>query len=220
MHNKLVLMAAMVGLVGCSTTDRLYIGTYTRVGIDASQDGAGGGIGVKNVAMTIAPTKASGEAYDILGTTDIDLAFTNLVLAETIATGEAAECASGKGQATQLASKAVGKTEQPGPLIFAAATSWSLLDVSLGEAVGPGISFGYRRTVGISMPIKNETIGSTFASVSISTLDKDHPSTASKTEVTGTRSVYTFATGKASVNMAQKYASKITGNSNHAGCPN
>ncbi|MFJ2683344.1 hypothetical protein ACIOYV_06345 [Pseudomonas sp. NPDC087342] len=218
MLKNVALWVAVVSLSGCST-DSLFVGTYTRVGIDASQDGAGGGIGVKNVAMTIAPTKANGQAYDVLGTTDVDLAFSNLVLSETVATGEAAVCASGKSKVTELIALAEKATKPQGPLIFVASTSWSLLEVSLGEATGPGISFGYRRTVGIRMPIKNETIGSTFASVSISTVDNDHGSTAPKTEIGGTRSVYTFATGKASVNMAQKYASKIASNSQHIGCP-
>lgn len=221
MIKNLTLVAAIFSLAGCSTPNALYVGTYTRVGIDASQNGAGGGIGFKNVAMTIAPTKSTGEAYDVLGTTDVDLALNNLVLVETVATGEAAVCASGKSALAVLVKNVTAKTPKPpGPLIFLADTSWSLLEVSMGEAAGPGISFGYRRTVGIRMPIKNEKIGSSYASVSISTLAIDHTSTAKKTEVSGTRSVYTFATGEASVNMAQKYAAKVAGNPQQVGCPN
>src|SRR3989338_6051254 len=171
MLKNFALLVAVASLSGCST-DSLFVGTYTRVGIDASQDGAGGGVGVKNVAMTIAPTKPGGEAYDVLGTTDVDLAFTNLVLSEIVATGQAAVCASGKSKASDLVTQANAELKSLGPLVFVAATSWSLLEVSFGEATGPGISFGYRRAVGIRMPIKNETIGSTFASVSISTVDK------------------------------------------------
>lgn len=221
MQRNLTLFAAVFSLTGCAAPDALFVGTYTRLGIDASQSGAGGGIGFKNVAITVAPTKTTGEAYDILGTTDVDLAFDKLALVETVATGEAAVCASGKSTVADLAKK-LEETERKsrGPLIFLADTSWSLIEVSMGEAAGPGISFGYRRTVGIRMPIKNENIGSVYASVSISTLDTDHANTAKKTEVDGIRSVYTFATGAASVKMAQRYATDIAGNPLQSGCQN
>lgn len=220
MIRYLTLVVAFFTLSGCSSPDTLYVGTYTRVGIDASQNSAGGGIGFRNVALTVAPTNANGDAYDVLGTTDVDLAFRNLVLVETVATGEAAVCASGKSKVSELVAVIKqGNQPKPGPLIFVADTSWSLLEVSMGDAVGPGITFGYRRIVGIRMPVKNEHIGSAYGSVSISTLDTDHPSNAEPTKIGGTRSVYTFATGIASVNMAQKYAKQVVGNSHQQGCP-
>lgn len=70
------------------------------------------------------------------------------------------------------------------------------------------------------MPVKEENIGSAYGSVSISTLDKAHSSKAKATEIGGTRSVYTFATGEASVNMAQQYAHEVVGDDKHNGCPN
>lgn len=219
MLKRLILVVAVLSSNGCATPSALFVGTYTRVGIDASQSGAGGGIGFKNVAMTIAPTKATGEAYDILGTTDVDLSLTELALVETVATGEAAVCASGGKSRAELARKSTAKTNKPpGPLIFLADTSWSLLEVSMGEAAGPGISFGYRRTIGIRMPIKNEKVGSSYASVSISNLSTTHESGATETKVKGIRSLYTFATGAASVNMAQKNADKIGGITGQKGC--
>jgi hypothetical protein len=220
MIRNLTLMAAIFSLSGCSTPDTLYVGTYTRVGIDASQSSTGGGIGFRNVALTIAPTNANGDAYDVLGTTDVDLALGDLTLVETVATGEAAVCASGKRTVSDLVSKIKNAPKkEPGPLIFVADTSWSLLEVSVGDAVGPGISFGYRRIVGIRMPVKNEHIGSAYGSVSISTLKTAHTSKAVPTEIGGTRSVYTFATGEASVNMAQSYAKNLVGNTQQQGCP-
>lgn len=250
MRKKLAIGALAMTLAGCST-DGLFVGTYTRVGIDASKDGAGAGIGVKNIAVAVAPTKENGDAYNILGKTDIDLAFTDFALFEIVATGEAAECASGKSTVVELTKAVKGTTEtadaaaveaatpfadktpgvaaliaavkdktektaktekkkQPNPLIFVAGTSWSLLDVSLGEATGPSISFGYRRTVGIRMPIKNEVVGSSYASVSINTMKTKHSNDAEPSQIKGgTRSVYVFATGTASINMAQKYAGNI-----------
>ncbi|WP_397448668.1 hypothetical protein [Pseudomonas sp. NA-150] len=219
MIRNLTLMAAIFSLSGCSTPDTLYVGTYTRVGIDASHSSMGGGIGFRNVALTVAPTNAKGDAYDVLGTTDVDLALRNLVLVETVATGEAAVCASGNSKVSDLVADIKNAPQkEPGPLIFVADTSWSLLEVSVGDAVGPGISFGYRRIVGIRMPVKNEHIGSAYGSVSISTLETAHTNKAEPTEIGGTRSVYTFATGKASVNMAQKYANKVVGNIQQQGC--
>lgn len=217
MLSKITLTAMSMALTACASNS-LFVGTYTRVGIDVSQQGAGAGIGIKNVAMTVAPTKDSGEAYDVLGTTDTDLALTNLVLHEVVATGEAAICASGNGDVRALQRQLIKGQPQP-PLIFVAASSWSLLEVSLGDATGPGISFGYKRTVGIRMPIKNEKLGSAYASVSISTLEKDHSSRARKTEIEGTRSVYTFATGKASLQMARQYVQQITNDKNAEACP-
>jgi len=81
-------------LSGCASNDALYFGSYTRVGIDASVDGIG--IGAKNAALNITPPKKEGGAFDVIGTSDIDIAYTNAVVKEVIAVGEAAKCAARK----------------------------------------------------------------------------------------------------------------------------
>jgi hypothetical protein len=225
MLSKLLVVLSATVLAGCTTTNTLFVGTYTRAGIDVSQETAGGGIGVKNAALTIAPTKTTGEPFDVLGTSDIDLSFTDVALNEVVATGTAAVCASGvtKKTAAMFAAeeKARAKTEKEatGPLIFAAVTSWSLIEVNAGQVTGPGVSFGYKRTVGIRMPVKEDKIGATFATVAINTKSTAHANGAPKSELDGIRSVYTFSTGEAAINMARKYADQVTGKTGHTGCP-
>lgn len=218
MLTKPFVLVVLGVLSGCATTDTLYVGTYTRAGIDLSTEGGGAGIGVKSVAMTIAPTKESGEAYDILGKADIDLAFNDLAMYEVVATGPAAVCASGRDSTKTIATLSSDNNQPASPLIFASISSWSLIEVSLGDVTGPGVSFGYKRTVGIRMPIKDEQIGSTFASVAINTTSTDHPNSAKKSEVAGARSVYVFSTGNAALKMAQQYAGALAGDSRHQGC--
>lgn len=69
---------------GC-TKDAIYFGTYTRVGIDASTDGAG--IGLKNSALNIARTREDGRAFDMLGSMDMDLGYTYVIVDEKVAWG-------------------------------------------------------------------------------------------------------------------------------------
>ena len=213
---KRIVLIASFALTGCAS-DSLYFGTYTRVGIDASTDGAG--IGVKNAALNIAPTKKDGSAFDVLGTSDIDLAYTDVVIKEIVAVGEAAKCAAQRSKPADAKSVSATADTTPavGPVIFGAYTSWSLVDLSWGGATAQGINFGYKRGVGVKLPIINDTVGSVYASVSINTTDSD--AVAAKTNVGGTRNIYTFATGTAAIIKAAQEAKALNGgDASYEGC--
>jgi len=219
---KALVLIGALALSGCAS-DSLYFGTYTRVGIDASTDGAG--IGAKNVALNIAPTKKDGTAFDVLGTTDLDIAYSDVVIKEVVAVGDAAKCAAMKNKAAggktadQLIKLDAAQPPAVGPIIFGAYTSWSLIDLSWGGATATGINFGYKRGVGVKLPIVNDNVGAVYASVSVNTTDGE--TVAPKTNVGGTRSKYTFATGSAAIIKAAQEASSLNGgDTSYAGCLN
>ncbi|SFO67456.1 hypothetical protein SAMN03159304_04562 [Pseudomonas sp. NFACC24-1] len=206
-------------LAGCGT-DSLYFGTYTRVGIDASSDGAG--IGAKNVALNIAPPKKDGTAFDVLGTSDLDMSYTDVVIQEVVAVGDAAKCAAMKNKASggNVAIQSQdAQSPAVGPIIFGTYSSWSFLDLSWGGATATGINFGYKRGVGVRIPIVNNTVGAVYASVSVNTTDGE--TVAPKTNIEGIRSRYTFATGSAAVIKAAQEAKSLNGgDQSYAGCLN
>jgi hypothetical protein len=217
MIKTLAFVAVSTTLAGCPSK-ALYFGTYTRVGIDVSQDSGGAGIGVKNIALSIAPPKKDGTAFDVLGTSDIDLGITDLAMSEIVAIGPAALCAAGASDRATLAAAAVApNAKSHGPLIFSAATSWSLLDLSWGDATGAGLTFGYKRTVGIRMPIVSDTVGAAFAKVTINTTSTTHGE-AEKSEIGGTRSKFVFSTGQAAVIKAGQKATEVNGGTATVGC--
>lgn len=170
---KYLIILGIVVISGCTSNKSLYFGTYTRIGIDASSDGAG--IGAKNAALNITPPKEGGGAFDVLGTSDLDIAYTNAVIKEVVAVGEAAKCAARKTPVAKTVEAYTKSSPEPsavGPIIFGTYSSWSLLDLSWGGATSTGINFGYKRGTGVKMPIVNDSVGSVYASISVNTTDK------------------------------------------------
>ncbi len=216
MMKYLVLIATLL-IVGCESTKSLYFGTYTRIGIDASTDGAG--IGAKNAALNITPTKKDGSTFDVLGTSDLDIAYTNTVIKEVIAVGDAALCAAMKNE-TDISFEEFIKTDDTtpvGPLVFGTYSSWSLLDLSWGDATSKGINFGYKRGTGVKMPIVDDNVGAAYASISVNTTGDN--AIAPKTNINGTRNTHTFATGKAAMIKASQEAAALNGgDTDYAGC--
>lgn len=216
MH-KPSLVIALLLLTGCAT-DSLYFGAYTRIGIDASADGAG--IGAKTAAINITQTAEDGTPFDVLGMSDFDLSHRDAIVREIVATGRAARCAA--------------KTEQPAPeirddeeegevdekkqrLYFGSFTSFSLFDLNWGATPTPGITFGYKRAVGVRVPIENDQVGSIYAKVIINTTDnKGDEDDRSKLEH-GVRTRHEFATGKAAVIRAGA-AKDLSGNAQFKDC--
>ena len=132
------LIFSVLFFTGCSN-DALYFGTYTRAGIDASTDGAG--IGLKNAALNIARTREDGRAFDILGSMDMDMGYTYVIIDEKVAVGDAAKCAAMKEHSVDAKEQFMDGAERPavGPVIFGAYTSWSLVDLSWGGAGAKGM---------------------------------------------------------------------------------
>lgn len=205
---RIVFLVGLIILSSCSNKKSLYFGTYTRVGIDASSDGVG--IGVKHGALNVTPSKANGDAFDVIGTSDIDTAYTNVVINEMVAVGKAAKCAA---QINSLKKKSrttlSAEPKHNGSIIFGAYSSWSLLDLSWGGATGTGINFGYKRGVGVKMPIKDDSVGSVFAHITLNTTDVE--TISPKTNIGGTRSTHTFATGTAAIIKASAMAKELNG---------
>lgn len=213
---KIILIFAL-SLAGCSSNNSLYFGTYTRIGIDASTDGVG--IGAKNAAINVTPPKSDGTAFDVLGTSDLDIAYTNTVIKEAIAVGEAAKCAARKKPKAEMETSLLGAEPEPaavGPLVFGTYSSWSLFDLSWGDAIATGINFGYKRGTGVKMPIVNDQVGSAYASITVNTTDSVN--TVAKSNINGTRSKHTFATGKAAIIKASQEAGVLNDDENYAGC--
>ena len=215
---KYLVVLGIILISGCTSNKSLYFGTYTRVGIDASTDGAG--IGAKNAALNITPPKEDGSAFDVLGTSDLDIAYTNAVIKEVVAVGEAAKCAARKApvaDSVESFTKASSEPNAVGPVIFGTYSSWSLLDLSWGGATSTGINFGYKRGTGVKMPIVNDSVGSVYASISVNTTADD--TIAEKTNIGGTRNKHTFATGQAAILKASEEAPALNGgDSSYAGC--
>jgi len=185
------------------------------VGIDASATGAG--IGVKNAALNIAPPKSNGQLYDVIGTTNMDLGYTYAVINEEIAIGDAANCAAQKLQSTNINSFSdSGKTS--GAVVFGAYTSWALLDLSWGDATSKGIHLGYKRGVGVRVPVRDDNVGAVYANTMLNTTDTASLDTP-KSEFGGARYSQTFATGKAAIIKASGRSAQLNGgDKSYAGC--
>ena len=221
---KYLILVGILFINGCASQS-LYFGTYNRVGIDASTNGVG--IGTKVAAVNITPPKSDGSAFDVLGTSDLDINYIDVVIKEIVAVGKAAKCASIStptfstindfllGEKTEENNKA----EYIGRIIFGAYSSWSLLDLSWGGATATGINFGYKRGVGIKVPIVNDKIGSAFALITVNTASTSKSETvALKSNIGGTRSKHTFATGNAAIIKASKEAGPLNDDNQHSGC--
>lgn len=211
---KYLLILLISTTAGCSH-DSLYFGSYTRVGIDASATGAG--IGVKNAALNIAPPKSDGQLYDVLGTTRMDLGYTYAAINEEIAIGDAANCAAQKTKSTQInALSDVGKTS--GAVVFGAYTSWALLDFSWGDATSKGIHLGYKRGIGVRVPVREDNVGAVYANTTLNTTDREVLG-APNSEFGGSRYSQTFATGKAAIIKASGRSAELNGgDKNYVGC--
>jgi len=192
---SMLVMGGVLVLSGCATNS-LYFGAYTRVGIDASADGAG--IGAKSAAVTIARPKEDGTAFDVIGHSDVDVSFNEAIIHEVVATGEAAKCAAAKDRS--LAVKTQDGLPKMGRVIFGSSVSWSLVELNWNNASAPpGLLFGYKRSTGIKLPIVKDTVGSVFADISINTTDYATSTNEHGSKTKGTRSKHTFATGDAAV---------------------
>ena len=210
-------------LIICSgCTKSLYMSSYTRVGIDASADGIG--IGAKNATINTAPTKSTGEAFNVLGTVDLDIKYTGVILKEVVATGKASECAAYVRPSVEALSNTTKflntltaqEKGKPNKLYFGTYTSWSLIDLSWRQATGSGLNFGYKRGVGLKMPIKDDNIGSVYADISLNTTDQGDD--ISKSKINGYRSIQTFATGQPAIIKASLNSEKLTQNAKIKGC--
>lgn len=214
---KYTFVITTVLLCGCAKS--LYFGSHTRIGVDASAGGAG--IGFKNSILNITPTKESGEAFNVLGSADADIAYTGLILHEIVAVGEAAICAAKKSNEnenlpTDPPPDAIGKGPSAlGPVIFGVNTSFSLLDLSWGNGTTQGVNIGFKRDVGVRMPIVENHVGSAYAEIFINTTNQGKAE--SKSAIGGTKSSYTFATGEAAIIKASKKADVINGEKGY-GC--
>jgi hypothetical protein len=210
---KYILLLLVCAATGCSH-DSLYFGSYTRIGIDASATGAG--IGVKNAALNISPPKSSGELYDVIGTTDIDIGYTYAIINEEIAIGDAANCAASNKKIDLNSFADTGKTS--GAVVFGAYTSWALFDFSWGDATSKGIHLGYKRGVGVRVPVQDDKVGAVYANTTLNTTN-DVSFVNIKSSQGGTRYSQTFATGKAAVIRAAGRATSLNGGaSGYDGC--
>lgn len=228
----------MILLTGCASNEALYFGTYSRIGIDASTDGIG--IGAKNHAFNLAPSKTDGSAFSVLGHSDMDLSYTKAVITEEFATGKAATCAAYKKTNKEFtknileaedAEKSLNNnanTDKPkiGTVIFGTYSSLSIFDLSWYNSVSNGINFGYKRGTGVKLPIVNDQVGDVYSLVTINTTETDGTggTIAPKSETGGTRSTYIFATGKAAIIKASQRANNLNNLSDqkdreeYAGC--
>jgi len=233
---KILIAASSLMLCSCVTDNALYFGSYSRVGIDVSSDGAG--IGVKNATLNVSAPKENGGAFDLLGQNDTDLSFKDAVIRETVAAGPAAICAAKKEKDPAVESQQVRKARsKPGKIYFGTYTSFSLVDLNWGGSPSPGINFGYKRGVGLRLPVVDDSVGSAFASIEINTTDEDRtvapagvlasdqptdtgagPEQIPKTQIKGVRSRQIFATGEAAVIKAAQFAGVLNGDATFNGC--
>jgi len=220
---RYLFLVSLLFITGCQSKDVLYFGTYTRVGVDASTDG--GGIGVKNAAFNITPQQEDGNVFSVLGTSDIDVSYFDTVINEVFAVGDAAKCASSK-IALADPQDALGISQQSNslikPIVFATYSSWSLVDLSFGNATAVGINFGYKRGTGVKMNVVNGKVGSVYSSTSVNTTSNSATENiAPKSNISGTRNKHVFATGDAALIKASQEAPKLNGgDSNYQGCLN
>ena len=204
---KIAFAVSTLALGGCANA--LYFGTYTRVGIDASTDGAG--IGAKNEALNIAPPKKDGSAFDVLGTSDLDISLSKVVISEVVAVGEAARCAASKKKDAKISTLVTHGTEakKVGNVIFGTYSSWSLVDLSWGNATAKGINFGYKSGTGVRMPVVDDDVGSVYAKITVNSTGEVGNDIAKTSQVGGTRATHSFATGTAAIIKASAEANAL-----------
>lgn len=232
----LLITVISLFLSGCANKD-LYLASYSRVGIDGSTNGAG--IGAKSGYIKVSPTKPDGSPYTVLGSSDIDVSITNVIIEEVLATGMAAICAANKKTDPALVAptdkinafilekmedRSISVTQGKSPtLIFGSYSSWSLIDLSWAEASSQGINFGYKRSTGLKIPTPSgsEDIASVYAKVTVNTTSDKGQYT---TRINGIRNTHTFATGAAAIIKASRNANILSGlaasNQSGLGCLN
>lgn len=147
----------------------------------------------------------------------MDLGYTYAVINEEIAVGDAANCAAQKIKSTPVAQLSDGgKTS--GAVVFGAYTSWALVDLSWGDATSKGIHFGYKRGVGVRVPVHDDSVGAVYANTMLNTTDRASLDTP-KSEFGGARYSQTFATGKAAIIKASGRSTELNGgDDSYAGC--
>lgn len=184
-----------VFLSGCA--NKVYFGTATSLAIDFSSNGAG--IGYKNSQMAIVPPKENGTEFSVLGSSDIDISLSKIMIDEEFATGEAAEYAS----QDNLSNQNLNTTH--GNLLFGAYTSVSIIDLNFG-VTNPfqGATFGYKRATATIIPIVDDSLRSVYAKTSINSEQYDAQTNPCGTKTDGLRFVQLFATGKAAVTLAEQ----------------
>ncbi|MBL4673541.1 MAG: hypothetical protein JKX81_14875 [Arenicella sp.] len=196
MKRTIVVSTLMaIFLSGCA--NKVYFGTSTRLAIDFSSDGAG--IGYKNSQMAIVPPKEDGNEFSVLGSSDIDISLSKIMIDEEFATGKAAEYASQDDGSEKDLNAAHGN------LLFGAYTSVSIIDLNFG-VTNPfqGATFGYKRATATIIPIVDDSLRSVYAKTSINSEPYDAETNPCGTKTDGLRFVQLFATGKAAVNMAKQ----------------
>ncbi len=186
---------AVIFLSGCA--NKVYFGTATSLAIDFSSNGAG--IGYKNAQMAIVPPKENGTEFSVLGSSDIDISISKIIIDEEFATGEAAEYA----LHNDLLREDLNTTH--GNLLFGAYTTVSIIDLNFG-VTNPfqGATFGYKRATATIIPIVDDSLRSVYAKTSINSEQYDAQTNPCGTKTNGLRFVQLFATGKAAINMAKK----------------
>ncbi len=194
-------------LTGCAS-NAVYFGTATNLGIDISSESTNI-IGYKNTQIARVPPTQKGDAFSVLGTSDVDLSLTDVAIYERFATGEAADCAASANARAAALTPPTGL----GSLIFGSYTSISFIDFNFG-ATNPfvGGSMGYKRATATMIPITNDKLRSVYAESSVNTIktaDGADPAVASRTG--GMRFVQNFATGKAAMIRAKANVKKLTG---------
>ncbi len=224
-RNSIGAAVVLASLIGCAK-NTVYFGTNTNLAIDVDASSGSANIGYKNSQFASIPPKDDGTSFSILGSSDVDVSISDMVIEEEFATGLAAECA-----ASRKTKKGDDKEEdktQYGTLLFASYFSVSLFDVNLG-ADNPflGASIGYKRSTATVIPIKNDKLRSVYAKTSVNTLpyeSSDSGSTTNKgnndtrTHTKGIRFKQDFATGRASQYLASYNAKSLTKIDNAAGC--
>ncbi|WP_295879957.1 hypothetical protein [uncultured Thiohalocapsa sp.] len=196
----LCLLASM-GASGCGGPS-VYFAGYTRIGVDASVDGAG--VGVRQSAVTLSPPRADGGAHDLAAVTDMDLSLTDLVISQDLATGDAANALSTDGNSL-APQRGTGQFEEDSRLLFGSFTSWSLLEVNAPDSASPGILFGFKRAVALRVPVRKDRIGATYAGVDINTTGDRHHGVPASALPGGVRNSYRFATGRPAVALAKQW---------------
>ncbi len=223
-------------LAGCVNSKKnLYFGTYTRIGIDASANNSG--IGFKTAAIKVAPPKKNGKSFDVLAQSDVTLSYFDVVVDEVVAVGDPAKCASYLNPAQYAATLRSQQNLNPknidafqiasntsqfshGPIIYGASTGWSLIDLSWGGTPGAGINFGYKRTVGIKMPVVDNNIGDAYARIQINSSNDSKTNGTAPISLTnkGTRTINSFATGQAAIIKAANQAQLLNDDAKFKGC--
>lgn len=218
MKKNSIGVAAIFALLSGCAKNTVYFGTNTNFAIDIDASSGSANIGYKNSQFASIPPKEDGTSYSVLGSSDVDVSISDMVIEEEFATGLAAECA---------ASRTVKKVDEEdetkyGTLLFASYFSVSLFDVNLG-ADNPfsGASIGYKRSTATVIPIKNNKLRSVYAKTSVNTLPYENNNTGNndtRTHTKGIRFKQDFATGNASRYLASYNAKSLTKIDNVTGC--